>query len=103
MCRSLAGVMRELLMFAIIYNAVCRQRHAAAHEQGVAPTRVSFIDTLRLMLTPSPATQPPPRLCPLRPPRIQPRQLKRQHSQFRVMTRPRSDIIRWIQQRRIAI
>lgn len=101
-CRSVDGVTRELLMFALIYNAVCRVRAAAAYATGVAPTRLSFVDTLRAMLIPRrddpDGLQPPDlKLWPLRPPRIQPRQLKRAHSEFTVMTRPRTDAIDWIE------
>jgi hypothetical protein len=94
-CRSIEGVQRELLMFALIYNAVCGVRAAAARAAGVDPHRLSFVDTLRAMLTggrddPDEQT-PPPELkrWPLRPPRNQPRRLKRTHSNFRVMNRPR--------------
>lgn len=96
-CRSVDGVMRELLMFAMIYNAVCRRRSIAATRAGVDPVRVGFVDTLRAMLTSPPETQPAPKIWPLRPPRIQPRQLKRAHSDFRVMSWSRSNMISWIE------
>lgn len=97
-CRCADGVMRELLMFAMIYNAVCRRRSIAAAHAEVDPVRVSFVDTLRAMLTSPPEPGPDPKVWPLRPPRIQPRQLKRLHSDFSVMTRPRSKVISWIQE-----
>jgi hypothetical protein len=92
-CQSVDGVMRELLMFALIYNEVCRCRSLAAAKAGVDPIRVSFVDTLRAMQRPGQAEK----IWPLRPPRTQPRQLKRAHSEFRIMTRPRADIIEWIE------
>jgi hypothetical protein len=92
-CHSVDGVMRELLMFALIYNEVCRCRSIAAANAGVDPTRVSFVDTLRAMQSTGPAAK----IWPLRPPRTQPRLLKRAHSEFRIMTRPRADIIDWIE------
>jgi hypothetical protein len=102
-CKSVDGVTRELLMFALIYNAVCRVRAGAARAAGVAPYRVSFVDTLRAMLaiggrTAGAGARPPGlKLWPLRPPRTQPRQLKRAHSTFRVMTWPRAKLVEWIQ------
>lgn len=97
-CRSVDGVMRELYMFAIIYNALCRRRLAAARQRGVAPARVCFVDVLRSMLTAFPGSEPcDARVWPLRPPRTHPRQLKRAHCQFRVMTSPRAKLIRWIE------
>ena len=105
-CQSLDGVTREVLMFALIYNAVCRLRALAAQRVGVTPTRLSFIDTLRALRIAlrdravDPA--PPPKLWPLRPPRCHPRQRKRAHSNFPVMVRPRSEIIRWLQTSRAA-
>jgi hypothetical protein len=43
------------------------------------------------------STGPAAKIWPLRPPRTQPRLLKRAHSEFRIMTRPRADIIDWIE------
>ena len=48
-CKSVEGVRRELLMFALVYNAVCAEMVREAEERGVAVTRISFIDTLRAM------------------------------------------------------
>lgn len=100
-CRSLDGMTREVLMLALIYNAVCRARAAAARRLEVAPTRLSFIDTLRalrLAVHGGNAEPPlPPRLWPLRPHRCHPRQLKRAHSNFPVMVRPRNEYLRWLE------
>lgn len=107
-CHSVDGVMRELMMFALIYNTVCRTRAAAAMTMGAEPTRLSFIDTLRAVLlgqvgrgaqAPTPTTL---KRWPRRPPRIQPRQVKRSHSTFKVMTLPRPALIRWIELRQAA-
>jgi hypothetical protein len=105
-CKSIGGVTRELLMFALVYNAVCRVRAGTARAAGVAPHRVSFVDTLRAMLAvgrqaPGIRARPPGlKLWPLRPPRTQPRQVKRAHSAFRVMTWPRSRLVAWIETHR---
>lgn len=99
-CRSVEGVARELMMFALIYNAVCVVRARTARELKTDPMCLSFIDTLRGILVVGPAALA--NLAPLvkikrwptRPPRVQPRQLKRKHSGFRVMIRSREQLIR---------
>jgi len=104
-CRSIDGVARELMMFALIYNAVCQVRARAARAGGVPPTRVSFVDTLRAMLVagragPVPRARPPDlKVWPSRPSRAQPRRLKRDHSHFPVMIWPRRRYIEWIDAR----
>lgn len=100
-CRSVEGIAREMLMFAIIYNAACRARATAARARGVSPARLSFVDALRaMMIAAARLAHPPdapavePRLWPVRPPRTHPRQLKRPHSNYNVMTGPRSAFTR---------
>ena len=98
-CRSIDGMHREMLMFALVYNAVCAVRARAAAAQGVAASRVSFIDTLRWMLLDSDGVpvrlRPPPalKLWPLRPPRCHPRLLKHGDQTFRIMHKPRQQLI----------
>ena len=107
-CQSVEGVKRELLMFALVYNAVCHSRARAARAQSVEPTRISFVDTLRAMLPslragPTRIADPPTlKIWPVRPPRTHPRQLKRLHSGFPVMCRSRAKTIKWLEKRRIA-
>lgn len=102
-CGSLDGVRREALMLALIYNAVCRLRSRAAASMEVEPTRLSFIDALRALRAAiedhRPAlTQPPElKLWPLRPPRSHPRQLKRAHSHYPIMLKPRREYIAWLE------
>ena len=98
-CRSVEGVKRELLMFALIYNAVCRVRVVAARESGIEPTRMSFVDALRAMQIARPrlvitlARPPTLKVWPERHPRAHPRALKRPHSDFRTMKRPRTELV----------
>jgi hypothetical protein len=101
-CQSKAGVERELLVFALIYNAVCVTRVMAAQEQKVDPIRISFIDTLRWMRlssnhAPIRLDKPPTlRVLPKRPPRIHPRQRKRSDSPYKVMKHPRQESIAYL-------
>ena len=46
-CETVAGVLKELLMFALVYNLVRLVMAAAAEQQGVDVRRISFIDALR--------------------------------------------------------
>lgn len=97
-CQSVDGVKREILMFCLVYNAVCAVRAAEAERVNTEPTRLSFVDTLRAVVAaasplskPTP-NRPPIKKCPKRPPRLEPRQLKRRHSEYRVMTLPRAEL-----------
>jgi len=105
-CQSVDGVAKELLMFAMIYNAACGVRAGAARVAQVAPTRLSFVDALRVMLIaardgPAMPTSPPTlTLVPIRPPRVHPRQLKRAHSNFKVMDWSRTKLVDWMNKKR---
>lgn len=100
-CHSVEGVLRELWVFALVYNAVCALRVSAASAQGVVVHRVSFIDALRWWLietrgTPRSVGQPTSlKLWPLRASRSHPRFLKRLPSSFKVMPVPRSQVRRY--------
>lgn len=89
-CKTVDGVTKELLMFALVYNAVCAVMGAAAARQGVAVDRISFVDALRwLRLS---ALQPELNTLktnPLRSRRLHPRMLKRR-LRFPSLTIPRT-------------
>src|SRR5205823_12548911 len=46
-CQTFVGVMKELLMFVVVYNLVRRVIAEAAQRQGVEANRISFVDALR--------------------------------------------------------
>jgi hypothetical protein len=84
------GVLKELTVYALVYNlahcVICR----AAATQGVMPARISFIDTLRWLLGAAPDQAPPELIVnPLRPGRHEPRVVKNQEDTYIKMTRPR--------------
>lgn len=101
-CQSPAGVERELMVFALVYNAVCVTRALAANAQEVEPPRIRFVDTLRWMrheAGQAPETIIAPSLLqvlPRRPPRIHPRLKKRSDDRYGVLRRPRQQMIDWI-------
>jgi hypothetical protein len=91
--RSVAGVQKELLAFALVYNLVCLLATAAAVEMGVEPSRVSFIDALRVLQHLRQGKPPDHPVCnPYRPGRIEPRVRKRRPLQYGLLTRPREQM-----------
>jgi hypothetical protein len=90
-CRSFPGVMKELLMFVVVYNLVRRVMVEAARRQGVEANRISFVDALRWLKEAQPGS-PEPRLKvnPERPGRYEPRVRKRRPKQFGLMRKPRA-------------
>ena len=77
-CKTVDGVLRELQVFALIYNMVRQVMLVAARRQEVDVRRISFIDALRWLQTAQPGDQLPKLVVnPLRPHRIEPRVRKR--------------------------
>jgi hypothetical protein len=89
-CKSVAGVLKELHMFAIAYNLVRLVMLEASRRQGVPLDRVSFIDALRwLRDAPADALLTPLVINPARPGRVEPRVLKRRMKKYKLMRKPR--------------
>jgi len=101
--KTVPGVIKEMLAFAIIYNLVRRVMHEAARRQGVEPSRVSFIDAWRWLRHAHPH-DPPPLLTvnPERPSRIEPRVLKRRLKKFPLIKRPRAQLRQELLTRQLA-
>lgn len=93
-CKKVAGVMKELMMFALVYNLVRAVMLQAAEEQAVQADRISFIDALR-WLRQALWTDVPLQLKvnPLRPGRFQPRVRKRRPKAYPLMTKPRQELL----------
>jgi hypothetical protein len=90
---SVAGVEKEILVFALVYNLVQRARAGAATAQGVPGERISFIDALRHLRWPLAAPGPPELwINPLRPNRYEPRVRKRRPPEYSLMTQPRAKL-----------
>ena len=89
-CRTVEGVLKELMIFAIVYNLVCVVMVEAAGRQGVAVDRISFIDALRWLVASGPgATLVNLIVNPSRPGRVEARVKKRRPKQFDLMSQPR--------------
>ena len=89
-CKTVAGVLKEMYMFAITYNLVRLVMLEASRRQQVPLDRISFIDALRWLRD----TKTDTRLSalvinPTRPGRLDPRVLKRRKKEYTLMTKPR--------------
>ena len=95
-CQTVDGIVKELMIFVLVYNLIRAAMLAAAARQDVDANRVSFIDTLRLLCArcrQQPAMAGPIDLVvnPIRPGRWHPRVLKRRIKPYDLMNRPRSE------------
>jgi Transposase DDE domain len=89
-CKTVAGVLKELYLFAITYNLVRLVMLEAADRQNVPLDRISFIDALRWLRDAQADTRLTPLVInPVRPNRIEPRVLKRRMKEYDLMTKPR--------------
>ena len=93
-CHTVDGVMKELLIFVMVYNLVRLVMLRSAQQQGVKPDRVSFTDTLRWLCSKR-SDDPIPNLLinPNRPGRQQPRVIKRKKDPYSYMTKPRRELV----------
>jgi Transposase DDE domain len=89
-CRSVAGVLKEMTVYAIVYNLVRLVMIKAAQGQRASLHSVSFTDALRWLsqacqvLTPLHLT-----INPYRPHRLEPRARKRRPKEYDLMRQPR--------------
>ena len=90
-CHTVAGVQKELAMYALVYNLVRLVMREAAQRQQVPVARISFVDAVRwLAQAVSDDTLLEIRVNPDRPHRYEPRVIKRRGKPYRLMTKPRA-------------
>jgi hypothetical protein len=90
-CKTVDGVLKELMVFAIVYNLVRVVIVQAARRQDTDVDRISFIDALRWLITAGPReTLRDLIVNPIRRDRVEPRVKKRRMKQFELMSLPRS-------------
>jgi hypothetical protein len=90
-CKTIAGVQKEIAVYCLVYNLVHLIMTQAAAKQGVTPDRISFIDTVRWLLSAAPGEELPDLLInPRRPGRHEPRVVKDLQDTYRKMVRPRA-------------
>jgi hypothetical protein len=89
-CKTVNGVLKELTVFALVYNLVRLVMIQSARRQQVAIERISFIDAMRWLAC-AQDDEPLPTLVvnPHRPNRFEPRVRKRRPKQYPLMTKPR--------------
>ena len=89
-CQTVEGVMRELHVFAMIYNLVRQVMIEAATRQQVEINRISFIDALRWLKSADNGDLLSQLVVlPHRPDRFEPRVKKRRPKEYDLMKEPR--------------
>jgi hypothetical protein len=88
-----AGIRKELAVYCLVYNLIHAIMVQAALRQGVTPDRISFLDTLRWLLTAEPGADIPDLIVnPHRPDRHEPRVIKDLQDTYPKMRQPRSEL-----------
>jgi Transposase DDE domain len=92
-CKTVLGTLKELTVFAMVYNLVHMVMLQSAILQHTAVERISFLDALRWFGAPS-TGMPLVGLIvnPIRPNRLEPRVKKRRPKSFPFMIRPRQEL-----------
>jgi len=101
-CMTVDGVLKELAVFAIVYNLVRVVMMEAAARQGVDIERISFIDALRWLCEMKKDGLPKLVVNPARPGRFEPRVRKRRPKQYPVMKKPRSELRKRLIEQQVA-
>jgi hypothetical protein len=92
-CQTVAGVLKEMYMFAITYNLVRLVMLEASRRQEVPLDRISFIDALRWLRDAKTDTRLSALVVnPARPDRLEPRVLKRRKKEYDLMNKPRPEL-----------
>ncbi|HWH70589.1 MAG TPA: IS4 family transposase [Candidatus Sulfotelmatobacter sp.] len=99
--KTVAGIEREIWMYAIVYNAVRLVMLEAAAKQQTAVERLSFADAL-YWVRHGDLALPVPKLSLVlhRPGRVEPRLLKRRRDQYGRLTKPRQQMRKASRRRR---
>ena len=92
-CRTVDGVLKEIWMFALVYNLVRLVMLQAAARQGVPPDRISFADACRHLRTFGLVDLAHDLMVnPNRAGRVEPRVIKRRMKKFPLMIQPRDEL-----------
>lgn len=92
-CKTVEGVLKELTIYALVYNLARLVMLAAADAQQVPLAQISFVDALRWL---EQACDHQPalllRVNPQRPNRVEPRVRKRRPKEYDLMNHPRRQL-----------
>jgi hypothetical protein len=92
-CKTVEGVLKELAVFALVYNLVRSVACRAAEAKGVAADRVSVTDAVRWLVgVEGDADLSVILVVPKREGRVEPRVKKRRPKQYSRMTKPRREL-----------
>jgi len=87
------GVLKELIVYALVYNLIHLVMLKAAQRQHVLPHRISFVDTVHWLLCAEPGEALPTlMIIPHRPDRHEPRVVKDREDTYTKMPRPRPQL-----------
>jgi hypothetical protein len=102
-CKTVAGTLKELTVFAMVYNLVRLIMLQSATLQHTAAERISFLDALRWLGAPR-TGMPLMSLIvnPIRPHRVEPRVKKRRPKSFPLMLKPRQELRQQLVQQEIS-
>ena len=102
-CRTVAGVHKELMMYALVYNLVRQVMLEAARRQQVPVERLSFIDAVRWLADAIHGVRELKlRVIPHRPGRIEPRAVKRRKKEYDLLYVPRHVLRKRLQKKKVA-
>ena len=92
-CQTVAGVQKELTMYALVYNLVRLAMTQAADQQRVPLDRISFVDAVRWLEQVILGDEVPLnlRVNPYRPHRYEPRAIKRRPKPYDQLNVPRAE------------
>jgi hypothetical protein len=89
-CKTVPGVLKELTVFALVYNLVRMVMWHSAMLQRINVERISCLDALRWLGAPKTGMSLMALIVhPKRPPRVEPRVKKRRPKSFPLMIKPR--------------
>jgi hypothetical protein len=92
-CNTVSGVLKELTVFALVYNLVRMVMWHSAMLQHIGVERISFLDALRWLSAPGTGIPLGALLVnPVRPHRVEPRVKQRRPKSFPFMLKPRREL-----------
>lgn len=102
-CQTVAGVLKEMTIYSLVYNLVRLVMLKAAEEQHTSVLSISFVDALR-WLAEACRQSLPLRLAthPHRPNRYEPRVRKRRPKEYDLMRKPRRQLRQELVRKRLA-
>ena len=103
-CETVNGVLKELMVFVLVYNLVRAVMYEAAQRQEVAVNRISFADALGWLRHTKPGSELRElKVNPERPNRFEPRALKRRPKPYDLITKPREYLRKRLRQKQLAL